>query len=207
MHVESMLTLNHSVDNPLLLWATTPSSQITWYRLVDLDESSLLIVDVEFVLIGQLVIAGTKLADRLIMLIHEGGVTMTMAVSGIVVSFEAEQDILALPTTGLEVGGPDAVDTIAGPYEVASIREDIWTCLTRTVLGRRRVCNAREWRYEQIALLDLVCCWDGDVQAWRSQISPRLVVPVCQSRWDCGGCGDGVEDAFHDADGQEHCRD
>lgn len=38
---------------------------------------------------------------------------VSVAIPGIMVSFEAEEDILAPPAGSLEIGRPDAVDSVA----------------------------------------------------------------------------------------------
>lgn len=84
-------------------------------------------------------ISSTKLPDSLVILVHKRDVSMSMAIAGIVVPLEAEDDIFALPSTGLEVGSPDTVDTVSGPDEVTVIAEDVGTGLARPVLLRGRV--------------------------------------------------------------------
>jgi hypothetical protein len=126
--------LKDCVDNPLLLGASTPSAQIPRHRLVDFNQACLLVDNGKLVLVNQLVVARTKLADGLVMLIKERDVTMAVSVASVVVAFEAVEHVFALPTAGLKVGSPDAVDAVARPHEVAVIAEDVWPRLMKTML-------------------------------------------------------------------------
>lgn len=58
-------------------------------------------------------IACTQLADGLIVLVQKGYVAMTVTVPGIVVALKAKENVLALPSSSLEIGGPDRVDAVA----------------------------------------------------------------------------------------------
>ena len=52
-------TLENGIDNPLLLWATTPPTQINRNGLVDLKQRSFLINDMKLMLIHQLMVTRT----------------------------------------------------------------------------------------------------------------------------------------------------
>lgn len=75
--------MEDGVDNPLLLWRSAPSRQISRNRLVDLNQRRLLVDDMKLVLVRELVVASPQLSDSLIVLVQNGGVPMTMAVSSI----------------------------------------------------------------------------------------------------------------------------
>jgi hypothetical protein len=49
-------TLNNGIDDPLLVLTSTPCSQIAWNRLIYLDQASLLVDNVELVLVNQLIL-------------------------------------------------------------------------------------------------------------------------------------------------------
>jgi hypothetical protein len=127
-------TLEDGIDNPLLIWTGTPLSEISGHRLVYLDETRLLIDNLELVLVNQFMVSSPELANSLIVLIQESHMSMAMPVSSIVIAFKAEENIFAFPSSGLEVGGPDGIDAVARPYKVAIVFEDIRARLARTVL-------------------------------------------------------------------------
>jgi len=84
-------TLNDGIDNPLLLRAGAPCSQVSRDRLIDLDQAVFPVVDdVELVLVDKLVVARAQLPDRLIMLVQKRHMAMTVAIVGIVVALKAE---------------------------------------------------------------------------------------------------------------------
>jgi hypothetical protein len=70
-------TLNNGIDDPLLVLTSTPCSQIAWNRLIYLDQASLLVDNVELVLVNQLMVTSTKLPDGLVMLVHERNMTVS----------------------------------------------------------------------------------------------------------------------------------
>lgn len=163
-------TLNYCIDNPLLLGAATPSPQVTSNRLVNLDESGFFIDDVKLVLVHKLMIARSEFSNRLIVIIQDGDVTVSMAIPRIMVPFKAKEDVFAPPTGGLEIGRPDAVNPIARPNQVAVITKDIRPGLSRPVLLGRSIWITSEGSNEQIPLFDISTCRDGDVQLWRSKV-------------------------------------
>lgn len=107
--------MDDGIDDPLLFSAGTPSRQITSNRLIDLNQAGSLIDDMELVLIYQLMVTSSQFSDSLVMVVHYSDMAVTVAISRIMVTFKAKQDILTVPATSLEVGRPDAVDSIAGP--------------------------------------------------------------------------------------------
>ena len=163
-------TLNHSIDNPLLFWPSSPSSQITRYRLVDLDKSMLLVRHMEFMLVGQLVIPSTKLSNGLVMMVQECCVSMTVSIASVMIAFKAEQDILAVPAASLEIGRPDAEVAIPRLDQIAVVAEDIRCRLTRGMLLRRSVRDPSEGGQEQVTTFDLIRSRNGDIQPWWCQI-------------------------------------
>lgn len=173
--------MNDGIYNPLLLWTGTPFLKISRHRLIDLDKPSLLIDDMELVLVHQLVIPSTQLTDRLIMLVHNGDVPVAMAVPSVVVTLKTEENVLSLPASSLEVGGPDAVQTIARPNKVAVVSEDVRTCLTWTMLFSRRVWVASKGSHKEISRFDLVRGRDGDVETRRCQVRTGAKLPVSRS--------------------------
>jgi hypothetical protein len=184
---QQVRTLNDGINNPLLLRASSPLSEVHRSRLVDLNQSRLLIDDMELVLIGQLVIAGTKLTDSLIVLVKNGRVTVTVAIARVVVTLKAKEDILALPASLLEVGSPDGVVAVAGPNQLSVIAEDVRCSLTRAVLLSSGVWETSKWSDEEVALLDVLSSGDGDVKSRRRQIGPRLELPVRSYQRQQGG--------------------
>lgn len=180
--------MDDGVYNPLLLGTGAPFSQVPRHRLVDLNQASLFINNVELMLINQLVVSSAELPDGLVMLVHEGDVSMAMAVASVVVALEAEEDILALPTASLEVGGPDAIDCITGPDQVSVVTEDVRACLAGTMLLRWRIGVAREGSDKQIARLNGIRGGDGDVEPRRSQVRPGAVLPVRSRGLPKAGC-------------------
>lgn len=58
----------------------------------------------KFVFVHQLVVPSAELTNRVIVLIHESNMSMTMAVARVVIAFEAKKDVLAVDAASLEVG-------------------------------------------------------------------------------------------------------
>lgn len=73
----SGLTLDDCIDNPLLLWLGPIGREVPGHWLIDLNQSCLLIHNVEFVLVDKLVIASAELSNRFIVLIQKGNVAVT----------------------------------------------------------------------------------------------------------------------------------
>jgi hypothetical protein len=165
-----------------LLRAASPGGQVAGDGLVDLDEAGFLVDDVELVLIDQLVVAGAQLADGLVVLVHDGDVTVAVAIAGVVVALEAEEDILALPARGLEVSRPDAVDAVAGPDQVAVIAEDVGAGLAGTMLLGGRVGEAGKGGHKQVPFFHVLGCRDADVQPGRREVRPGAELPVGRGR-------------------------
>lgn len=161
-------TLDNSIHDPLLLRRGTPRSQVDWDRLVNLDESGLLIDNMELMLISQLMITRPQLTDGLIMLIQDGSMSMTMSITSVMVSLEREENILTLPARRLEVRRPDRVVPVSRPDELAVVAENVRCRLTRAVLFTCGVCVPGEGSDEEIAFLDVRGSGDGDVQPGRS---------------------------------------
>lgn len=172
-------TLNNGIHNPLLLWTGAPFGQVSRHRLIDLDQASFLIHNMKLMLVNQLMIPRTKFTNGLITLVDKRNVSMAVSISSIVVAFKAEQDVLALPTTSLEIGRPDAENGVARPHQVTIVSEDVWPGLARTMLLRRSIREASKWREEEIALLDGICGRNGDVQTRRCEVRTRPKLPVC----------------------------
>lgn len=171
-------TLEDGIDNPLLLGATTPPTQVRGNRLVNLKQSRFFIDDMELMLIHQFMVTSTQLANRLIVLVQNGRMAMTMAISRVMVTLETEEDILAFPFGSLEIGRPDGVVGIARPNEFAIISEDVRSLLSGSVeLGLGPL--ARKRGDKEVTLVGVVGCGDGDVQTWRGQVCSRLELPVC----------------------------
>lgn len=175
-------TLDDGIDNPLLLGAAAPGGQVTRDGLVNLDEASIFVDDVELVLVDQLVVAGAQLANGLIVLVHDGDVAVSVAVAGIVVAFKAEQHVFALPAGGLEVGRPDAVDAVARPHQVAVITEDVGASLARTVLFGRSIRVPGKRGHKEVPLFDVLGGRDGDIETGRRQVGPGAELPVGRDR-------------------------
>jgi hypothetical protein len=170
--------LDDGVDDPLLLGAAAPGGQVARDGLVDLDEACFFVDDVELVLVDQLVVAGAQLADGLVVLVHDGDVAVAVAVAGVVVALEAEQDVFAFPASRLEVGRPDAVDAVAGPDQVAVVAENVGTGLARTVLLRGSVRESGERGHEKVPVLDILGGRNADVQPGRRKVRPGTILPV-----------------------------
>ncbi len=189
------LTLDDGVDDPLLLRAASPGSQVTGNGLVDLDEAGFFIDDVELVLVNQLVAASAQFPDGLVVLIHDSDVAMAVAVAGVVVTFKAEQDIFALPASGLEVGRPNAVDAVAGPDQVSVVAEDVRAGLARAVLLGGGVGVTGKGGHKEVPLFDILGRRDGDVQPRRRKVGPGAELPVGSGRSEqqisCQHRGDG----------------
>ena len=171
-------TLNDGINDPLLVRASTPSTEVPSDGLVDLDEARLLIDNVEFVLVNQLVVSRTQLANGLVVLIHEGNVPMAVAVASVMVTLEAEENVLALPAAGLEVGGPNAVQRVARPDEIAIVPENVWSSLEGPMLLSRSVGLASKGGEKEISLLDIARGWNRDVQTRRRQVWAASKLPV-----------------------------
>jgi hypothetical protein len=140
--------LEDGIDNPLLICTRTPRCEIPRNRLVDLDKSSLLIHDLELMLVNQFVVSRAELTGGLVVLVQEGNVSVAMTIAGVVVALEAEEDFLALPSTSLEVGRPDRVAAVARLHKIAVVPEDVRTSLARAVLFRWSIRNPGERRNE-----------------------------------------------------------
>jgi hypothetical protein len=143
-----------------------------------LDEACFFVDDVELVLVDQLVVAGAQFADRLVVLVHDGDMAVAVAVAGVVVALETEQDVFALPAGRLEVGRPDAVDAVSGPDQVAVIAEDVGAGLPRTVLLRGSVRVPGKRSHEKVPLFDILGGRDTDVQPGRRKVRPGTILPV-----------------------------
>jgi len=174
--------LDDGVDDPLLFGLASPSREVAGDGLVDLDKTGFLVDDVELVLVDQLVVTGAQLADGLVVLVHDGDVAMTVTVSGVVVALEAEQDVFALPASSLEVGRPDAVDTIAGPDQVTIVAEDVGSGLARAMLLGGSVREPGKRGQKQVPLFDVLGRGDADVQPGRRKVGPGTKLPVGRSR-------------------------
>ena len=189
------LTLDDGVDNPLLLRAASPSGQVAGNGLIDLDEASFFVDDVKLMLVDQLVVPSAQFADGLVVLVHDSDVAMAVAVAGIVVTFKAEQDVLALPASSLEVGRPDAVDAVARPDQVAVVTEDVGAGLARAVLLGGGVGVPGKGSHKEVPLFDILGRRDGDVQPGRRKVGPGAKLPVGSGRSEqqisCQHRGDG----------------
>ena len=183
-------TLDDGVDNPLLLWLGAPRSQVPDNGLIDLDQPCLLPDDVELVLVDQLVVPGPELPDRLVVLVQEGDVAVPVAVPGVVVALEAEQHVLPSPARRLEVGGPDAVDGVTRPDQVAVVAEDVGAGLAGAVLLGGGVREAGEGRDEEVAVLDVRGGGDGDVEARGREVASGAELPVREGGAEQQGRGE-----------------
>lgn len=123
------LTLESCVDDPLLLGGSSIWGEVIWNGVVYLDQSGLLVDDDKLVFISQPMVTCAQLSDGVVILVQESSVAMSMSVRSIMASLETEQNILALVPSSLEVGGPDREICEARPDEVASVCEDIGSCL------------------------------------------------------------------------------
>lgn len=170
--------MDDGVDDPLLLGAAAVGGQVARDGLVDLDEACFFVDDVELVLVDQLVVAGAQLADGLVVLVHDGDVAVAVAVAGIVVALEAEEDVLALPAGRLEVGRPDAVDAVAGPDQIAVIAEDVGASLARTVLLGWSIGVSGKRGDKKVPLFDVLGGWDRDVETGRRKVGAGAELPV-----------------------------
>ena len=94
-------TLEDGIDDPLLIWTGTPLREISRHGLVQLDETRLLIDNLKLMLIDRLVVASPELANSIIVLILESHMPMSMPLAGIVITFKAEENIFALPSSSL----------------------------------------------------------------------------------------------------------
>ena len=79
------LTLEDRVNDPLLVVARPICREVSWNRLVDLDQCCLSISSPELMFIADLVSACSELADRFVVLIQEGNMAMAVSVVWIVV--------------------------------------------------------------------------------------------------------------------------
>lgn len=174
-------TLEDGVHDPLLFWAATPTTEINWDWLIDLEQSGLLINHMKLVLVHELVIARAELTNGLIALIEDGGMAMAMAICRVVVTLKAEQHVLALPTSGLEVGRPDGIVRVSRPDKLAVIAEDVWALLAWSVELRLSPLT-REGCYEEVPFLHVLGCRDRDVQSGWCKVCTRLELPVGSSK-------------------------
>lgn len=181
-----MHTLEYGINDPLLLRTGTPLGKVLRHGLVDLDESGLLVDDMELMLVGQLVVSSTQFADGFIVLIHDGGMAVPVSVPGVVIALEAKQNIFTLPASHLEVGRPDRVVRVAGPDQLTVVAEDVRGRLERAV-GAFRV--SRKGGNEEVALLYILSGGDGDVQPRGCQVGPRLELPVSRGKRQAGDGG------------------
>ena len=149
----------------------------------------------EFVLVNQLVVSGAQLTDGLVVLVHDGDVAVAVAITSVVVTLKAEQDVLALPAGSLEVGGPDAVDAVAGPDQVPVITEDVRAGLARAMLLAGRVGEPGERGHKEVPLSDVLGGRDADVQPGWRKVSTGAELPVGSGRSEeqtsCGKGGRG----------------
>lgn len=191
-------TLENGIYNPLLFRTGTPFGEVLRDRLVDLNERRFLIDDMELVLVGELVVARAKLANGLIMLVHDGRVAVAVAVSRIMVAFKAEQHILPLPARLLEVCRPDRVVAVPGPDQLSVIAENVRSSLSRAMRLARRVRKSGERSHEKVAFFDVRGCRDRDIQTRRRQVWSRFKLPVGRGELEQSGAGAQRPDAFHD---------
>jgi len=173
--------LEYSIHDPLLLWTNAPTRKVRWNGLINLNDGGFFVDDMELVLVHQLVIASTKLANRLVMSVHDGCMAMPMAITRVMVAFETEQNVFTLPSGSLKIGGPNGVVPIAGPDQVTIITEDIWRGLPRAMHLSGFIWKTCERGDEQVPLLDISRGWDSDIQAWRREIRTRPELPICGS--------------------------
>lgn len=118
----------------------------------------------ELVLVGQLVVSGTQLGDKIVALVQDRRVAMPVAVVRVMVPLKAEEHILTVQLGRLEVRRPDAVVAVAGPDQVAVVAEDVRRCLTGAVHLAGCVGEAGEGSDEEIAFLDVVGRGDGNIE-------------------------------------------
>lgn len=133
-------------------------------------------------LIDQLMITPPHLPNGLVPLIKEGNMPMSMPIPSIMITFKAKQYILSLPSPDLEISGPDTVDTVAGPDQIAIVAEDIRACLAGLVLLGGGIGVAGEWGDKEVARFYLGSCWYRDVQAWRRKVWSGSVLPISDRR-------------------------
>jgi hypothetical protein len=69
-------TLNNGIDDPLLVSTCSPSSQISGDWLINLNQPSLFVDNVELMFVNKLMVARPELSDSLVMLVHKRDVTM-----------------------------------------------------------------------------------------------------------------------------------
>jgi hypothetical protein len=103
---------------------------------------------------------------------------MAMSITRIMIALEAEENVFSFPFRCLEVGGPDRVDAVARPDQIAVVAENIWPSLTWAMLLSGRVRVPCEWRHEKIPFLHIGRRRNGDVEARRRKVSTRFVLPI-----------------------------
>lgn len=81
---------------------------------------------------------------------------MPVAVSRIVIAFEARENLPTVPLDGQEVRRPDGVATIAAPDEVSVVTKDVRTCLSGSVLLVGGVLESGERGDKEVSLFDVV---------------------------------------------------
>lgn len=181
--------MEHGIDDPLLLRRGTPGSEIHRNRLIDLDDRRFLINDVELMLVGELVVARPQFSNGFIMVVHDRSMAVTMTIARVMVSFEAEEDVFALPASLLEVGGPNGVISVARPDQLPIVSEDVRSRLTGSMHCPCVVQEPGERGDKDISLVHIWRGGDGNVQSRRSQVGPRLKLPVrCRQGQQRGGC-------------------
>jgi hypothetical protein len=75
--------------------------------------------------------------------------------------FKREKDVFPFVFGSLEVRGPNRKVGESGPYQVTSIREDIWGSLEWTVSGSIGISGERG--NEEVARLYIFGCWNSDI--------------------------------------------
>lgn len=80
-----MRTLEDGVHNPLLIRLRSELGEIAWHGLINLDQGGLFVDYVEFMLVGDLVVASSQLANGLVVLIKEGDVAMAVSIERVVI--------------------------------------------------------------------------------------------------------------------------
>ena len=182
--------MEYGIHDPLLLRVGTPARQIRGNRLVDLNESRFLIDDVELMLVSQFMVTSAQFPNGLVVLVQDGGVSVTMPVASIMVALEGEENILAPPARLLEVSSPDGVVAVTRPDQFPVIAEDLRGSLAGAMHFPGFIREAREGGHEEISLVDIGGGGDSDVQLGRRQIRTRLKLPVCshQRQQSSGRC-------------------
>lgn len=83
------LTLKYCVNNPMLPSVGCVIAQISHFRVMNLNQCCRFVQDLELMLIGEQMITRAEFFDRLIPLIQEHMMAMTMAIKSIVRTFES----------------------------------------------------------------------------------------------------------------------